>query len=94
MEAPKNQLEQVLVLLGLYLKSDKTKDALRLLERVKPKFTQAGAESIWTFWYARILAVQGKPEKALKEADREKDPSARQRIRTMVLREVAHHSGE
>lgn len=46
MEVPKNQLEQILVLLGLYLKSGKTNEAERLLQRVKPKFIQAHAASV------------------------------------------------
>jgi hypothetical protein len=88
----RQQLEQILALVGLYLHSGKTEDALRLLERVKSKFVQQ--ESNWTLAYAQSLMAHGDPEKALELARNEKNPHVARTIRTLALHEISQRSGE
>ena len=89
-----NSLEQIIALVGLYLKSGKVEEALLLLHRVKSKFLESGAGSNWAFWHAQALIAHGEAEKALEEAREEKDPHISRAIRTLALREIARRSGE
>ena len=94
MGSHKQDLERVIALVGLYLKSGKTHEALQLLQRVKRRFLESGAGSIWAFWHAQALVAHGEPEKALEEARDEKDPHINRTIRMIALREIARRSGE
>ena len=88
----RQQVEQILALVGLYLHSGKTEDALRLLERVKSKFVQG--ESNWTLAYAQALIAHGDPERALELAQNEKSPHVARNIRTLALHEISQRSAE
>ena len=94
MSSHKQRMEQVLALVGLYLHSGKTEDAVRLLERVKSTFVQEQRESQWALAYAQALIAHGEPEKALEVARDEKEPHVAYNIRSMALRELCEVSGE
>src|SRR2546430_16205191 len=94
MSSHKQNLERVIALVGLYIKSGKTEEALRLLQQLKGKFMESGAGSIWAFWHAQALVAHGEPEKALEEARDEKDPHISRTIRMIALKEIARRSGE
>jgi hypothetical protein len=94
MDPHKQDLERIIALVGLYLKSGKTHEALQLLQRVKRKFLESGTGSIWAFWHGQALVAHGEPEKALEEAHDEKDPHINRTIRMIALREIARRSGE
>jgi hypothetical protein len=94
MSSHKQNLERVIALVGLYIKSGKTEEALQLLQQLKRKFMESGAGSIWAFWHAQTLVAHGEPEKALEEARDEKDPYINRTIRTIALKEIARRSGE
>src|SRR4051812_9518118 len=93
MRSPKNELEKSLALLGIYLKSRKINEAERLLRRMRPKFLQAQAGSMWAYWHAQVLLAQGKPERALEEAAHSEDRHLQRQITTGALHELCRRDG-
>jgi hypothetical protein len=94
MDSHKQDLERVIALVGLYLESGKTHEALQLLQGRKRRFLESGAGSIWAFWHAQALVAHGEPEKALEEGRDEKDLHINRTIRMVALKEIARRSGE
>jgi nucleoside phosphorylase len=82
------KLEKILTLIGIYLRSKKTLEAIRCLEDSRAEFVEVGAESLWVYWLAKVYVVHGEPDKAIKLA-KEIDNGSRRSIEAMVLRESA-----
>ena len=81
-----SSLDTLLVLIGIYIKGGKLKNARKLLEQKKPALTSTEARSLWSFWYAQVLAHEKDFKKALLIARREANTQFRSSIKTMVLR--------
>lgn len=79
-------LDTLLALIALYLRDGKLRKAKKLLESKRPEIIRSKARSLWSFWYAQVLAHEKSFEKALVVARREPDAQFRSRIKSMVLR--------
>ncbi len=89
-----SKVEELVALLGLYLRQGKTKKALRVLEKSRQEFTLAGADDYWHLWRGQLLVRQGQPGDALGEVDHIKDPEMRRNLKAMALEASARQSGD
>jgi tetratricopeptide (TPR) repeat protein len=79
-------LDTLLALIAIYLRGGKLRKAKKLLESKRPELIRTKARSLWSFWYAQVLAHEKSFEKALVVARREPDAQLRTRIKSMILR--------
>ncbi|HKG23246.1 MAG TPA: hypothetical protein VKC34_15210 [Blastocatellia bacterium] len=89
-----NYLETANALALIYLTDGKIKKALELLRRSCQQFHKKGATDFWRLWRVQALVADGKPKKALKDADTAKHPVLRRQLRTIALRGLARQSGD
>jgi tetratricopeptide (TPR) repeat protein len=89
-----SKVEELVALLGLYLRQGKTKKALRILEKSRHEFTLTGADDYWHLWRGQLLVRQGQPGDALGEVDHIKDPEMRRNLKAMALEVSARQSGD
>ncbi|HKG20646.1 MAG TPA: hypothetical protein VKC34_02000, partial [Blastocatellia bacterium] len=89
-----SKVEELVALLGLYLRQGKTKKALRVLDKSRQEFTLAGADDYWHLWRGQLLVRQGQPGDALGEVDHIKDPEMRRNLKVMALEASARQSGD
>ncbi|HST20566.1 MAG TPA: hypothetical protein VLR90_05590, partial [Blastocatellia bacterium] len=85
-------LEKTIVLVVLLLQEKRAEDALSLLEKQKPIFVSAHAESRWSLWVGQILAELGRPEETLEIASAEKEPETRRELEIFAARELSSQS--
>jgi hypothetical protein len=88
------QIQQVLNLLALHIKSGKAKRALRLLDSKKPLFEKAGALGVWTYSRGEALVANGQAHKALQEIEGEADPTIRFRVKALALNATCSQTGD
>jgi hypothetical protein len=84
------RLEDVLALIGIYLKDDANQDALNLLERESETFAAVDALDLWRYWSGQILVASGQPKIALEDASRIEDQTLRRPLMTAALCEIAN----
>ncbi len=93
-EALENNIEQITVLLWLYLNENKNQEALALLKDKKNVFEQQKLTFNWIFWYAQILVANGKYLEALQEANTLNNTHASRQLHTLILRAIAKQSND
>ena len=85
---------RILALLDLYLLEGKSKEALAVLEKVKSRFMEAGAENTWLIWHSKTLIEAGRPEEALGNAYLAKNTEVQIYIHTIALKEISGNSND
>lgn len=93
-EGNATQLEEVLVLVGLYLKDGARQEALDLLQRKREAFIAADEGDLWRFWRGQALVATGQAEIALDQAARIDDLQLRRPLKTAALCEIANRDGD
>jgi len=86
------RLEEVLALIGLYLKQDAPQEALTLLDRERAVFAAVDLD-LWRYWRGQILIATGHPESGLDEAANIEDRTRQRPLKTAALCEIANRDG-
>jgi tetratricopeptide (TPR) repeat protein len=89
-----SKVEELVALLGLYLKQGKIGRALKLLERTRQEFVQVGADDYWHLWRGQLLVGQGQPVDALGEVEHIKDAEMSRNFKTLALEVLARQSND
>ncbi|HKP36195.1 MAG TPA: hypothetical protein VJT71_05005, partial [Pyrinomonadaceae bacterium] len=92
--ATESKVEQLVALLGLYLRQGKTAKGLSVLEDNYSEFVEAGALDYWHLWRGQFLLGQNEPNNATSEIDQIKDADMRRTLKTMVLEAASRQSGD
>lgn len=89
-----SKVEELVALLGLYLKQGKIDKALRLLEKTRQEFSQVGADDYWHLWRGQLLVGKDQPAEALGEVEHIKDAEMRRNFKTLALEVLAKQSND
>lgn len=85
----------VLALTSCYFTSDRSSEAIELLDKTRPVFQEARADVLWTFWHAQALTLGGDPEAAVRSLDEvEPKTDLLREARTVALRALAEKTNE
>jgi tetratricopeptide (TPR) repeat protein len=85
----------VLALMSCYFVSDRSSEAIELLDETKPVFQEARADVLWNFWHAQALTLAGDPEAAVRSLDQaEPKTDLLRESRTVALRALAEKTSE
>jgi hypothetical protein len=87
-------IPHILALVNIYQSNRKIKGAIYLLDHTQKKFKEVGAEALWYFWYAQLLALHGNPEAALKKIEESKFDSELKPAKTVALHAIAEKTGD
>lgn len=82
-----NEIDEIIALLDIYLRTGETNKAKGLLEKTKTKFQNVGGSAVYSFWLSRLAVIENKFDKALRIARSENNRPAGRQIQTMILRE-------
>lgn len=88
------KLEEVLVLVGIYLKDGSPQAASDLLARKRDAFAALEEADLWRYWHGQVLIACGQPEAAIEESSQIDTQVLQRPLRTAALCEVANISGD
>jgi hypothetical protein len=87
------RLEEVLALIGIYLKYEAHQEALTLLDRERALFAAVDLD-LWRYWRSQVLIATGQPERGLEEAASIEDRTRQRPLQTAALCEMANRDGD
>jgi hypothetical protein len=87
-DAGDDQVEQIIILAGLYLRDERFAQVERLLRRKEDDFNSTGLGDLVTVWLGQLYAAEGKIQRALDVARRAANPQVRRKVRFFALREL------
>lgn len=78
-------IEDLLTLIGIYLKFGKSKEALTLIDKREEKFTLVGEGNLWRYWRGQALISNGQIDDALAEETEITDTELKKLLKTNIL---------
>lgn len=93
---PENSLtiDEVLVLIGIYMRQENFNEAFDLIERTQNIFNQQNERDLWKYWRGQLLTALGDSKKALDDAKEIEGEDLRNTATTNALADISRKTGD